>query len=145
MSKITIFTDGGARGNPGPAGIGVVINGLSAGKQTFGEFIGNTTNNEAEYRALITALQKLIELSKEDELEQIDCYADSELMVKQLKGEYKVKDSNLRELFLEVLKLKSAIKAPIAFHHIKREKNSEADAVLNEVLDAIVGKKFSER
>lgn len=144
-NKITIYTDGGARGNPGPAGIGIVINGLPDGKKTFGEFIGNTTNNEAEYRALITALQKLIELSGGENLEKIDCYADSELMVKQLKGEYKVKDSNLRGLFMEVLKLKAEIKVPIMFHHVKRAKNAEADAVLNEVLDAIVGKKFSER
>jgi len=144
-NKITIFTDGGARGNPGPAGIGVVINGLSAGKQVFGEFIGNTTNNEAEYRALITALQKIIELSGEDKIEKIDCYADSELMVKQLNGQYKVKDSNLRGLFLEVSKLKLKIKASIVFHHIKRAKNAEADAIYNEVLNAIVGKKFGER
>jgi ribonuclease HI len=145
MSKIKIFTDGGARGNPGPAGIGIVITGLSAGKQVIGEFIGKTTNNEAEYRALIVALQKVIELSGGEDLGQIDCYSDSELMVKQLNGEYKVKDMNLRELFLEVLKLKSEIKVPITFSHVRREKNVEADAVLNEVLDAIVGKKFGEK
>ncbi|MBP9822473.1 MAG: ribonuclease HI family protein [Candidatus Pacebacteria bacterium] len=140
-NKIVIFTDGGARGNPGPAGIGIVITGLSAGKQAFGEFIGKTTNNEAEYRALITALQKVVELSSGDDLEKIDCYADSELMVKQLKGEYKVKDSNLRNLFMEVLKLKSALKVPVSFHHVKRAKNAEADAIYNEVLDAVVGAK----
>ncbi len=139
-NKIKIHTDGGARGNPGPAGIGIVIEGLKGGKKTFGEFIGETTNNEAEYRALIVALQKLKKLGGKEKFEQIDCYADSELMVKQLNGEYKVKDTNLRGLFMEVLKLKSGLKAPIFFHHVKRAKNSEADALMNQALDREVGK-----
>ena len=140
MTKITIFTDGGARGNPGPAGIGIVVEGLKSGKKTFGECIGETTNNEAEYRALIVALQKLKKLGGKEKLEQVDCYADSELMVKQLNGEYKVKDTNLRGLFMEVLKLKSELKVPIFFHHIKRAKNSEADALMNQALDREAGK-----
>ena len=140
-NKITIYTDGGARGNPGPAGIGIVIQGLASGKKTFGEYIGETTNNEAEYRALIVALQKLKKLAGKNKLDQVDCYADSELMVKQLNGEYKVKDSNLRGLFMEVLKLKSELKAPIVFHHIKRKQNSEADELLNDVLDKETGKR----
>ncbi len=139
-NKITIYTDGGARGNPGPAGIGIVIEGLASGKKTFSEYIGETTNNEAEYRALITALAKLKKLSKKEKLEQIDCYADSELMVKQLNSEYKVKDLNLRGLFLEVLKLKLELKVPILFHHIKRAKNAEADELLNQILDKKTGK-----
>lgn len=140
MTRITIYTDGGARGNPGPAGIGIVIEGLASGKKTFGEYIGETTNNEAEYRALITALQKLKKLVGKKKLDQIDCYADSELMVKQLNSEYKVKDSNLRGLFMEVLKLKSELKTPISFHHIRRDKNAEADELLNRVLDKETGK-----
>ncbi len=139
-NKITIYTDGGARGNPGPAGIGIVIDGLAGGKKTFGEYIGETTNNEAEYRALIVALQKLKKLAGKKKLEQVDCYADSELMVKQLNGEYKVKDTNLRGLFMEVLKLKSEFKVPILFHHIKRAQNAEADELLNQVLDKETGK-----
>ncbi|MDP4001831.1 MAG: ribonuclease HI family protein [bacterium] len=138
--KIKIHTDGGARGNPGPAGIGIVIEGLANGKKTFGECIGETTNNEAEYRALIVALQKLKKLGGKEKLEQVDCYADSELMVKQLNGEYKVKDTNLRGLFMEVLKLKSELKAPIFFHHVKRAKNAEADALMNQALDREAGK-----
>ena len=140
MARITIYTDGGARGNPGPAGIGIVIEGLTGGKKTFGEYIGETTNNEAEYRALIVALQKLMEFSGKEKFEQIDCYADSELIVKQLNGEYKVKDTNLRGLFMEVLKLKSELKAPILFHHVKREENAEADELLNHVLDKETGR-----
>jgi len=139
-NKITIFTDGGARGNPGPAGIGIVIEGLSSGKKKFGEYIGETTNNEAEYRALIVALQKLKKLAGKEKLEQIDCYADSELMIKQLNGEYKVKDTNLRGLFMEVLKLKPELKASISFHHIKRAKNTEADELVNRILDKETGK-----
>jgi len=140
MSKIVIYTDGGARGNPGPAGIGIVINGLTNGKKTFGEYIGQTTNNEAEYRALIVALQKLKKLAGKEKLEQIDCYADSELMVKQLNSEYKVKDTNLRGLFMEVLKLKSEFKTPISFHHVKRARNAEADELVNHILDKETGK-----
>lgn len=139
-NKIIIYTDGGARSNPGPAGIGIVIEGLALGKKTFAEYIGETTNNEAEYRALIVALQKLKKLAGKNKLDQVDCYADSELMVKQLNGEYKVKDTNLRGLFMEVLKLKSELKIPILFHHIKRDQNSEADELLNDVLDKQIGK-----
>lgn len=139
-NKITIYTDGGARGNPGPAGIGIVVDGLASGKKTFAEYIGEATNNEAEYRALITALEKLKKLAGKKKLDQIDCYADSELMVKQLTGEYKVKDSNLRGLFMEVIKLKLELKVPIFFHHIKRDKNAEADELLNKVLDKETGK-----
>jgi ribonuclease HI len=148
--KIIIHTDGGARGNPGPAGIGVVISaegGPASGGETpirwkkkFGEYIGATTNNEAEYRALIVALGKLKKMAGKTKLEQVDCYADSELMVKQLNGEYKVKDTNLRGLFMEVLKLKSGLKVPVAFHHIKREENAEADELVNQILDKKTGK-----
>ncbi len=138
--KIKIFTDGGARGNPGPSAVGIVIEGLAIGKQMFGEYIGETTNNIAEYRALILALQKLIPLSVGEEIDQIDCYADSELMVKQLNGEYKVKDTNIRGFFMEILGLKSELKIPITFNHIRREKNSKADALVNEILDKEVGK-----
>lgn len=139
-NKISIYTDGGARGNPGPAGIGVVIE-LSSGKQEFSEYIGSATNNVAEYRALILALKKLKEIVDPEELgkSQVNFYADSELMVKQLNGHYKVKDLNLRELFMEVVYLKNGLKTPVAFHHIRREKNAEADALVNEVLDKATG------
>lgn len=144
MSRtIKIHTDGGARGNPGPAAIGIVIDGLSAGKQKFGQYIGETTNNEAEYRALITALEKLITLSVGEEIERIECYADSELMVKQLNGEYKVKDTNIRGFFMEILALKSQFEAPITFNHIPRARNAEADEMVNAALDEKVGKKAS--
>lgn len=158
MNKIIIYTDGGARGNPGPAAVGVVIfaedgppaeggHGASGGeltkwKQAFGEYIGETTNNEAEYRALIIALNKVKELSDGKDISEIECYADSELMVKQLNGEYKIKDLGLRGFFLEIAGLKRELNVPISFHHVSREKNAEADALVNEILDKKVGPKI---
>jgi len=138
MSKITVHTDGGARGNPGPAAIGVVIDGFSVGKITTGEYIGETTNNVAEYRALIFALKHIKELG--EKADSIICYADSELMVKQLNGEYKVKDTNIRALFLELQALKSELGMPISFEHVPRTKNAHADEIVNEILDKKLGK-----
>ena len=137
MTKITIFTDGGARGNPVPAGIGIVINGLASGKKTFGEYIGETTNNEAEYRALIFALKKLKQLVGTEKLKDyaIECYADSELMVKQLNGEYKLKEKGIQGFFIEIWNLKIDLGTKISFHHIERAKNAEADALVNQALD----------
>ncbi len=133
MNNIVIHTDGGARGNPGPAAIGVVIEGLSEDKEIIGEYIGETTNNVAEYRALILALAHLVKSGKT--IGSIRCFADSELMVKQLNGEYKVKDTNIRALFLELQGLKTALNIPISFHHIPRAQNAEADEMVNKILD----------
>ncbi|MBX4190077.1 ribonuclease HI family protein [Candidatus Parcubacteria bacterium] len=137
MSNIIVYTDGGARGNPGPAAIGVVIESPEIGKKKFGEYIGETTNNEAEYRALALALKKVRDLFGSDKLSDytISCYADSELMVKQLNGEYKVREANLQKLFKEVWNLKVDLGVPITFHHVPRAKNAEADELVNEVLD----------
>lgn len=138
-NKIIVHTDGGARGNPGPAAIGVVIEGLSSSKEIIGEYIGEATNNVAEYRALVLALAHLIKSGKQ--IESVACYADSELMVKQLKGEYKVKDTNIRALFLELQSLISALNVPVTFHHVPRAKNVEADEMVNKLLDEKLGKK----
>ncbi|MEK9158242.1 MAG: ribonuclease HI family protein [Patescibacteria group bacterium] len=144
-NKISIYTDGGARGNPGPAGVGVVIEGLPDGKKKISEYIGTATNNVAEYRALILGLRTLKELYPANDYE-INCYADSELMVKQLNGEYKIRDMNLRELFLEVSGLKNDLGMKISFNHVAREKNAEADELVNEILDKETGKtKFEHR
>ncbi len=134
---IKIHTDGGARGNPGPAAIGVVIEGSGIGKKTYQEYIGETTNNEAEYRALVLALKKLKQLLGGEKLKdyKIECYADSELMVKQLNGEYKVKEKDIQGFFMEVWNLKLELDVPISFHHIAREQNSEADKLVNQALD----------
>jgi len=137
MGKIIIHTDGGARGNPGPAAIGVVIEGASIGKKTYHEYIGETTNNEAEYRALIFALKKVKQLFGSDKLKTlaIECYADSELMVKQLNGEYKVKEPSIQGFFVEIWNLKLELAVPISFHHVRREQNSGADELVNQALD----------
>ncbi len=131
MKKIIIYSDGGARGNPGPAGIGAVL--YDENKKLLAEiseYLGETTNNQAEYRALIFALKKAKSLGGED----LSCYLDSELVVKQLKREYKVKNAELAPLFLEVHNLSLNFKK-IEFIHVRREFNKEADRLANEAMD----------
>ncbi len=136
MPKIlTIFTDGGARGNPGPAGIGVVIKNDYEVVESFGHYIGETTNNQAEYKALIAALERASALRAEE----VQCKLDSELVVKQMRREYKVREPGLQKLFLEAWNLSLAFKK-ITFSHIPREQNSEADAEVNKAIDEHVGK-----
>lgn len=128
--KLIIFTDGGARGNPGPAGIGVVIkDGVKILKE-YGEYIGETTNNQAEYRALISALESAKKLGGTE----IQLFMDSELIVKQLKGEYRVRDAKLAPLYLKVYNLRAGFKK-FFVSHIPREKNKEADNLVNRALD----------
>ena len=136
MNKITIHSDGGARGNPGPAAVGVVIEG-PAGKKTYHEYIGKTTNNEAEYRALILALKKVKQLYGSEKLAgvNIECYADSELMVNQLNGKYKIKEAGIQGFFIEIWNLKIELDAVLSFHHIERAKNAQADELVNQALD----------
>jgi ribonuclease HI len=130
IKKLVINTDGGARGNPGPAGIGMVFfddkNRVIA---KFKKFIGEATNNSAEYQALIMALEK----AKDFEYDQVEYRLDSELVIKQLKGEYRVKDKNLKELFAKVQEL--SFFKPVSFKHIRREQNKIADKLVNEAID----------
>ena len=130
VKNVQIYTDGGARGNPGPAGIGVVIWNKNELLGSYSEYIGKATNNQAEYSAVVLALEK----AKELEIESIDFFLDSELVVRQLKREYKVKDENLAKLFVKIWNLSSAFKE-ITYTHIRREKNKEADKLVNEALD----------
>jgi ribonuclease HI len=131
VEKLVVNVDGGARGNPGPAAIGAVVQ--SAGGEVLeerGERIGTATNNVAEYRALLLGIERAAELGA-SELELI---GDSELIVRQVKGEYKVKDATLRELHTEV---KRALR-PFerwSIRHVRREQNAEADRLVNQVLD----------
>lgn len=130
MEKLIINTDGGSRGNPGPAGIGAVFADESGEViAKYKEYIGEATNNIAEYKALILALEK----SKDFEVDEIECRLDSELVVKQLNGEYKVKDEKMKKLFTRVQKL--IFFKPVKFVHVRREKNKLADALVNEALD----------
>ena len=137
MIKATLHTDGGARGNPGPAGIGAVLKIFASAKAGEGEkellfkkYIGETTNNQAEYRALLLGLEK----AKLEGVAELECYLDSELVVKQLKREYRVKDKDLAVLFVKVWNLMPEFKK-ISFHHIRREQNKLADQLANEAMD----------
>ncbi|MDD5552016.1 MAG: ribonuclease HI family protein [Candidatus Pacebacteria bacterium] len=133
--KIIINTDGGAIGNPGPAGIGVIIKDEGKEKK-YSEKIGNATNNEAEYKALIFSLKKtkLLFGKKNVKNIELDCYLDSELLVKQLNGEYKIKEKDLQQLFIEVWNLKIDFKN-VKFIHVPREQNKEADALVGQAID----------
>ena len=131
VSELIIYTDGGARGNPGPAAIAAVI-----GDKEYGETIGETTNNIAEYKAAIFALKKakhLIGKEKAKESE-IEIRSDSELLVNQVNGKYKIKEAELKNLFVDIWNLKQDFKK-VVFIHISREKNILADAILNKSLD----------
>ena len=141
-NKITIHTDGGSRGNPGPAAVGVVIEGPT-GKKEYGEYIGETTNNEAEYRAVIFALKKLKQLigSEKCGVSSVEFLLDSELIVKQLNKEYKLKDKNIQNFFIEIWNLTFDF-GGVSFRHIPREENQEADRIVNQVLDREGNKLF---
>jgi ribonuclease HI len=136
--KVIIYTDGGARGNPGPAGIGVVIcNERGDIVKKYGEFLGDDmTNNEAEYGAVIFALKKLKALLGKDKVKQaeVEIRADSELMVKQMTGVYKLSEKRIQDFFITIWNLKIEFKS-VDFKHIPREKNKEADALVNQALD----------
>ena len=129
--RFVINTDGGARGNPGPAAIGVVIKN-EKGDVLFatGKYIGETTNNQAEYQAVVLALEKAHELGGTE----LHFNLDSELVVKQLKGEYKVKNQDLAVQFIKIWRLQQKFKK-IEFQHVYREKNKEADTLVNTALD----------
>lgn len=129
--KLIVNVDGGARGNPGPAAIGAVVQDVNGEVlEEHGERIGIATNNVAEYRALLLGIARAAELGA-DELELV---GDSELIVRQVKGEYKVKDATMRELHSEV---KRALRPfdSWSIRHVRRELNTEADRLVNAVLD----------
>jgi ribonuclease HI len=133
-NKIIMFTDGGSRGNPGPSGIGVYMETLD---KKFGEYIGNKTNNEAEYEALTFGLKKVKSIigkarSKQTE---IKCFLDSELIVKQLNHKYKLRDERIQKYFVEIWNLALDFKK-VSYSHIPREKNKIADEMVNKALDA---------
>ena len=129
--KLTIYTDGGARDNPGPAGVGVVIYDEDENVvQELGEYIGEQTNNQAEYKALILGLVRAKTLGAKE----VECYLDSELVVKQMRGEYKVKNANVKPLYAEAVELAGGF-AQISYDHVPREKNKEADRLVNEAID----------
>jgi len=129
--KARLFTDGGSRGNPGPAAFGYVIE-AEGGRvlASHGEAIGVATNNVAEYRALLAGLAKALELG----VSELEVVSDSELLVKQMRGEYKVKNAALRELSVEAARLANKI-GRVAYTAVRREHNELADRLVNEALD----------
>lgn len=131
-NNLTIYTDGGARGNPGPAAIGVFIvddKGLEITR--FGKTIGPTTNNVAEYTAVISALEWLKQ-NQELRIEKVKFFLDSKLVVNQLNGIFKIKEARLRELIIKVRRLEQETGINIFYVYIPREKNKIADGLVND-------------
>lgn len=140
--KVVVYTDGGSRGNPGPAALGVVISDEKGNLiKEYGERLGIKTNNEAEYAAVIFALKKLKQLFGKDKCKKIvlEFRMDSEFVMKQLNGEYKIEEERMFPFFVAVWNLKMDF-ARVTFSHVPREKNKEADRLVNEALDKEQGK-----
>jgi len=133
--KIVIHSDGGARNNPGPAAIGAIVE-INGNVFEVSECIGKATNNIAEYKAAIEGLKKAQQLlgKRKAKMATAECFLDSELVVKQLNGKYKIKEPTLHEPFIELWNLTLNFKK-VKFVHIKRELNKKADSLVNQALD----------
>lgn len=132
LSTAKLFTDGGSRGNPGPSATGVVILDMEDNVvKKSGKFLGVTTNNQAEYRALIEGL----ELALKMDIKKLSVYMDSELIIKQVDGSYKIKNQELRPLYEKIVGLSSHF-SEITFTHVPRALNKLADEIVNKCLDA---------
>src|SRR3989338_184918 len=137
MEKLIVYTDGGARGNPGPSAIGVVIqNEKGETLKKYAEVIGEGTNNEAEYAAVLFALKKLKHLFGKTKTIQmsVEMRMDSELVASQLSGKYKVENKNLHEPFIKIWNVRMDFEN-LVFMHVPRSENKEAERLLNEALD----------
>jgi ribonuclease HI len=131
MPKLTVNVDGGARGNPGPAAIGVVVRDADgAVVEQVGETIGATTNNVAEYRALLRGIQ----LAAAHGATEVELIGDSELVVRQIEGRYKVKNAGMKELHAEAVAALADF-GNWSIRHVKRAENADADRLVNEALD----------
>ncbi|KND51288.1 MAG: ribonuclease HI [Parcubacteria bacterium C7867-001] len=132
----TIFADGGSRGNPGPAGSGAIVrNGAGDAVLTVSHYIGTTTNNVAEYKAVIFALVGLAEyLGADASSAQVEVFMDSKLVVEQMSGNWKIKHPNMKPLAAEAMRAMREF-ASVTFAHVPREKNKDADALANEAMD----------
>ncbi len=130
--KARLSTDGGARGNPGPAAAAYVLEAEDGTVlAAHGERIGVATNNVAEYRALLAGLERAVEL----DVRELEVVSDSELLVKQMRGEYRVKNTALRELVVEAGRLARQLDR-VSYRAVRREQNTVADGLVNEALDA---------
>lgn len=129
MSTLKVFCDGGSRGNPGPAAAGVVVYEGGTRVAEYNKYLGTQTNNFAEYSAVLLALDKIVQFNPN----HIDFYLDSELVVKQLTGVYRVKNANIKPLYDAVTN--HALYQLASFAHVYRSDNKEADAMVNKALD----------
>lgn len=128
--EYSLYTDGGSRGNPGPAACAFFLMNGDQVVDFGGEFLGEVTNNVAEYRGLIYGLKKAIKLKVKD----LKVRMDSELVIKQIKGEYKISNNDMKKLSSEVKKLSEEFSS-IEFEHVRREENKNADRLVNQILD----------
>lgn len=130
--NLIIRTDGGSRGNPGPAGVGVVIENADTNEvvETHAKFLGKTTNNQAEYKAVILGLERAVVLGAT----HVEVVADSELLIKQARGEYRVKNPDLQIRFAELKAFERQLPR-VSYRHVRREFNKAADALANEAMD----------
>lgn len=136
-NNLIIYTDGGSRGNPGPAAIGVVICDDKGNViKKYSEYLGETTNNEAEYQAVIFAMKKIKHLLGKKKIKNtsIEIRSDSELLINQLNGKFKIQDKKIANLFIKIWNLKIDF-GPISFEYAPREENREADRLVNEALN----------
>ncbi len=131
--NLQIFTDGGARGNPGPAGFGVVIKDRDTGRslEEHARYLGEMTNNQAEYFGAIFGLKRAVELKAN----RVELVSDSELLVKQARGEYKVKNADLGKRFLELKNFETLLGGRVSYRHVRRELNKRADFLSNQAMD----------
>ena len=132
---LTIYTDGGSRGNPGSSASAFVVYSDNKLVSSGSKFLGTTTNNVAEYSAIIIALTWLEKYSKTKSVSSVDFIVDSQLAQRQLTGVYKVKDAGLKVLYTNVKGLVSTFNFQITFKHVPRSNNREADALVNQTLD----------
>ncbi|MFA7309263.1 MAG: ribonuclease HI family protein [Patescibacteria group bacterium] len=128
--QYSLYTDGGSRGNPGPSALGFVIYNGDEVVEKKGEYLGVITNNQAEYTALVEGLRA----ARHHRISELSVCMDSELIIKQMKGEYRVKDSKLIPLFHLAKEIASEFDH-VTYTHVRREKNTVADAMVNEALD----------
>ena len=140
MKKIIIYTDGGSRGNPGSAAVGIYIEDSRGNKiASIGKKIGIATNNVAEYSAIIEAFNWFLKnINELENVEKIFFNVDSELAYSQLSGLYKIKNSAIRELVFKIRQHEAELKIPVVYQHIPREKNKKADLLVNLALDNLL-------
>jgi ribonuclease HI len=139
VSKITVFTDGGARGNPGPAALGVYIQDES-GKTlaSIGKVIGQATNNVAEYSAIVEGLNWLLLNKQKLNIQSVNFFMDSQLACSQLNGVYKVKNARIRDFVFEIRQKEAELGVSITYAHVRREQNTKADSMVNQALDNLL-------